>query len=419
MNPIDLTGGPASSRRRSFRRVVLVGVAVLVAIVLAIGVTVLWRQFGAASQAVGEPVPIQSAELGGSGPGSLVSAVTMPALSATPEGGTMRAARITYRSTSGDTGAETVVTGSVFVPYGEAPEGGWPVVSFGHGTTGLDEPCAPSLSDTLLGGVPMVAGFIHSGYAVAYADYQGLGAPGVHPYTDARSAGRNMIDAVRALRHTFPDVSARWAAVGGSQGGGAAWSADEQAATYAPELDLVGAVALVPAADVSGVVDKAAAGTMGRDQQLAFIAIVESLARLHPELDRDDFRHGPAAEHWPALTACAGPLVAQRDGAAAELRPADTVPATPAAADEVRRLLSQWAIPQQRLSAPLVVVYGDSDEFIDVQWTTAAIARACALGGDVTGDLQAGKGHGDVDVAAQVQWLADRFAGKPVASGCA
>jgi hypothetical protein len=34
----------------------------------------------------------------------------------------------------------------------------------------------------------------------------------------SRTTGLNMIDAVRALRRTFPDVSDRWVAVGDSQG---------------------------------------------------------------------------------------------------------------------------------------------------------------------------------------------------------
>jgi hypothetical protein len=34
--------------------------------------------------------------------------------------------------------------------------------------------------------------------AVAATDYQGLGAPGVHPYLDAKTAGFNVIDSVRA-----------------------------------------------------------------------------------------------------------------------------------------------------------------------------------------------------------------------------
>ncbi len=249
---------------------------------------------------VGDPVAVQTADLSGAGPGSLVSAMTMPAFSRQEPDYRMNAARVVYRSTSGD-GQATEVSGSVFVPRGDPPPGGWPVVSFGHGTTGLDEACAPSLSNTLLGYAETVGFLTTKGYAVALADYQGLGASGVHPYTDSRTAGLNMIDAVRALRATFPDVSNRWGAFGGSQGGGAAWAADEQARDYAPELTLVGAVAVSPVADITGLVDKAQQGTLTTDQELGAIAITESLARLHPDFNRDDFRRGAAAKYWDIL----------------------------------------------------------------------------------------------------------------------
>ncbi|GLP82538.1 lipase family protein [Mycobacterium antarcticum] len=371
-----------------------------------------------AESADATPVPIASADLSGSGPGTLVSAMSMPVLGQSSEGRTFDAARVVYRSTNGDTGEGTEVSGSVFVPKGTAPDGGWPVISFGHGTTGLDEPCGPSLSATLLGFTTIVAGYVSKGYAVALADYQGLGAPGHHPYTDSKTAGLNMIDAVRALRHTVDGVSDRWAAVGGSQGGGAAWAADEQAASYAPELKLVGAVAYVPAADVTGLVDKAVAGTMTTDQSLAFQGIVESLARLHPDVVRDDYRRGAAATYWDVLSACSGPKTASRDAAAAAVRSLDFAPASPAAADRLRESLRAWALPQQRLSAPLSVTYAGRDEFIDAQWTTDAIARACALGGTVVWQLQPDKGHGDVDVASRFDWIADRFAGIPASNDC-
>ena len=366
----------------------------------------------------GDPVPIQTADLTGSGPGSLVSAMTMPALVRTEEGKVLQAARVVYRSTSGDTGRETVVSGAVFTPLGEAPEGGWPVVALGHGTTGINEACAPSLSDTLLGFSTPVAGFVKNGYAVALPDYQGLGSPGVHPYSDAQTAGLNMIDSVRALRHTFKNVSNRWVAVGGSQGGGASWAADEQAGTYAPDLDLLGAVAYSPAADISGIVGKAQAGTLTVDQRAVFQAVVESLARLHEDVDRDDFRRGAAEKYWDVLSACSGPMVSDRTAAVNALQPADLAPATPAAAEQMRKLIEAWALPQQRLSAPLSVAYGGQDTFIDAQWTTDAIARACALGGTVQWQLQQDKGHGDVDIASQFTWIADRFAGKPVENDC-
>jgi pimeloyl-ACP methyl ester carboxylesterase len=240
----------------------------------------------------------------------------------------------------------------------------------------------------------------------------------VHPYPDPRTAGLNMIDSVRALRHTFKDISDRWAAVGGSQGGGAAWAADEQAGSYAPELHLVGAVAYSPAADVTGLVDKAMAGTLTSDQEPVMQMIVESLARLHPDLNRDDYRRGAAARYWDVLSACSGSKVADRTRAAQALRPGDLAPATPAAADKLRKLINAWALPQRRLTAPLSIVYGGKDTYIDAQWTTAAIARACRLGGTVVWRLEPDHGHSDVNVEDQFTWLADRFEGKPVTNAC-
>ncbi|MDR3663375.1 MAG: lipase family protein, partial [Mycobacterium sp.] len=293
----------------------------------------------------GDSVPIRTADLTGSGPGSLISAMTMPVLTNSVDGKDLQAARVIYRSTSGDTGDATVVSGSVFTPLGKAPDGGWPVVALAHGTTGIDQPCAPSLSANLLGFVTAVQGLANLGFAVAVADYQGLGAPGVHPYTDSRTAGRNVIDSVRALRHTFRDISTRWAVFGGSQGGGAAWAANEEARSYAPELDLVGVAASVPSADVAGIVDKATAGTMTKDQEAAFQAIIESLARLHPDLNRDDYRRGAAAKYWKVLSACSGPDVAYRAAAIDAMQPTDLAPADPAAAARLRRYLQAWALP--------------------------------------------------------------------------
>jgi pimeloyl-ACP methyl ester carboxylesterase len=249
-------------------------------------------------------------------------------------------------------------------------------------------------------------------------DYEGLGSPGIHPYLDARTAGLNMIDAVRALGHTCRYVSKWWAALGHSQGGGAAWAADEQARTYAPELDLIGAVALAPAADVSGFIDKVQAGTLTSDQRLAFTLIVESLARRFPDVNRDDYRRGAVAQSWDVLTACAGPLVEQRPAASARLAPTDISPATPAAAARLREPLTRWALPQEPLTAPMYVVYGSRDTLIDAQWTTDAIARACALGGTVEWDQQGGRGHGDIDFGEALTWIVERFAGGPVVNEC-
>jgi Secretory lipase len=409
--------------RRPRRKFVLVAVAAAAAVaLLAVALPLGWsagtKPAESADGSSNAPVPIQSAVLGGSGPGSLISAMTMPELSRTPDGRKLQAARVVYRSTEGDTEAPTVVSGSVFTPLGPAPSGGWPVVAFAHGTLGVDNPCGPSLYGSLLGNAYPVTQWIGQGYAVAFADYQGLGYDGIHPYPDARTAGRNVIDSVRALRETFKNVSNRWAAFGGSQGGGSSWAANEQAGSYAPELDLVGAVAISPAADMTGIVDKAQAGTLTSDQEAVWELMVKSLARLHPDLNPDDYRHGAAAQYWDILTACAGPLVHDRNAAAAQLVPQDFVPNTQEAADRLRGFLAAWALPQQKLAAPLSVAYTGADTFIDSDWVRSAITRACQLGGTVVWVFDPNKGHGDVDFDRQQHWMADRFAGKPVVNEC-
>lgn len=364
------------------------------------------------------PSPYPFARIGGDVPGSVVSAEPMPDFTRSLVGSSMRSARVTYRSSSGDTGAPTVVSGAVFTPRTPAPAGGRPVIGFAHGTTGIDTACAPSLSPTLSEQVAAVDAFVRLGFAVAVPDYQGLGVPGVHPYLDARTAALDTIDAVRALRATFPDISNRWAAYGGSQGGGATWAASTLASSRAPELSLVGAVAIAPAADVAGLVDKAVAGTLTVDQRPAFQAVVESLARLHPDIDRDDYRRGAAASGWDALTACSGPLLEKRDAVVRSLRPGDLAPSTPAAADRVRSRLRAWALPQGPLSAPLYVEHGGLDTFIDTAWTRAAVQRQCAEGGSVTYRIDPDRGHGDVPTDAALRWLGERFTDTPPVNSC-
>jgi Secretory lipase len=414
---------PADWARKAFGLVVAVGLVIggfnLLPLALPAGIWFVNATYNAFSSLQGPPVPVASADFSDDGRGSLISATTMPSVTQTREGRNLRAVRVIYRSTSGDTGSPTVVSGSVFTPLGDPPADGWPVVAIGHGTVGIDGPCGPSLSPWLQGALSFVAPLVAKGYAVSVADYQGLGVKGVHPYLDARTAGLNMIDSVRALRHTFPGtVSTTWAAFGHSQGGGAAWAANEQAGQYAPELQFIGAVAAAPATDVSAFVDLATTGTLTPEQRLSMTMIVESLARLHPDLDRDDFRRGAAQENWAVLTACQGSDLLQRNAVTGKLTGADFVPRTPQAAERLRKLLQQWAIPQRPLSGPLSVWYGGSDAYIDAEWTRAAIAKACAMGGTVTVQYEPDKGHGDVDLGTQVQWLTDRFAGQPVRNDC-
>jgi pimeloyl-ACP methyl ester carboxylesterase len=86
------------------------------------------------------------------------------------------------------------------------------------------------------------------GYVVVATDYPGLGTPGIHPYLIGKSEGRAVLDSVRAARD-LPDAAAsnRFAVWGHSQGGHASLYTGELAASYAPDLKLVGVAAAAPA----------------------------------------------------------------------------------------------------------------------------------------------------------------------------
>ena len=215
----------------------------------------------AAVVAVALPTALASAATADAEPGELPGAV-LTAEELPPDLVLTRASSgylFTY-ATTGPRGEPATSLGTLYLPKGEEPEGGWPVLSYAHGTMGL--------SDTVLSypqwvgedntGDAYLSQWLDAGFAVAASEYVGIGTPGVHPYLNLRSEGAAVIDVVRAARELVPTLSSVWYANGYSQGGhaslGAAWLAHE----YAPELTLAGISAGgVPA----GVTDELAAVT--------------------------------------------------------------------------------------------------------------------------------------------------------------
>ena len=145
-------------------------------------------------------------------------------------GTTSRAFRLRYVTTDAR-GRRAVSTGTLFLPKGRAPSGGWPVVSWAHGTSGLADKCAPSVVGPALPerDRPYLANWMREGYAIVASDYAGLGTPGLPAYLNGRSEAHNVVDIVKAGRAyartrlaAGSRLARKWVVIGQSQGGGAA-----------------------------------------------------------------------------------------------------------------------------------------------------------------------------------------------------
>ncbi|MHA3981836.1 alpha/beta hydrolase [Acinetobacter venetianus] len=164
---------------------------------------------------------------------------------------------MTYKMLGQD-GKVTTATSLVFVPGGPMPAGGWKIVAWAHGTTGVADQCAPSRNETNPYIKAMISQFLAEGYVVVAPDYEGLGEPSgreLHPFLNVKSEAYSITDAVVAARSYLAGqgkvISRQWMAVGHSQGGQAALGAAQYASRA--KLDYKGTVAVAPASNLGAI----------------------------------------------------------------------------------------------------------------------------------------------------------------------
>ena len=369
----------------------------------------------------GAPV-LPAPDMTGDGPGTLVEvkplqdSVAFDQVSAT-------AVRVVYRSTSGIDDSPTEVSGVVVVPPGDPPRGGWPILAVGHVLTGLIPQCAPSLAEELGGYSSALSVFLSSGYVVAMTDYQGLGVDGFqHMPLQAATLGKNLIDSARAARHVLPTASTKWAAYGIGEGGLAAWAAADQASTYGEGLEMVGAVALSPYANLSGMAEAAEQGVLPREQYYLYLAALQSLADSSAGLNLDDYTTPRVRENLDLTTKCAPLDVGSQMDAVSSLQPDDIRPRDEAAAARLREEIASTAVPLDTggPAAPVLVVYATEDPTVSASSINDAARSACERGSPVEVDRRIGDTNTANDLVTQKAfgWLQQRFDGQGLADPC-
>ncbi|HCA5184294.1 alpha/beta hydrolase [Acinetobacter baumannii] len=161
---------------------------------------------------------------------------------------------LTYKML-GQSGQEVQATSLVFTPNTPPPAGGWPIVVWAHGTTGVADACAPSKAALADSTKDLISKLLAAGYVVVAPDYEGLGTPGIHPFLNVKSEAFSITDAVVAARNYLSQrnllTSKKWVTVGHSQGGHAALGAAQYASRA--QLDYKGTVAVAPASNLGSI----------------------------------------------------------------------------------------------------------------------------------------------------------------------
>ncbi|MBW3548309.1 MAG: lipase family protein [Actinobacteria bacterium] len=353
-------------------------------------------------RSVPEPLP-------GGEPGDLVAL----AARSTPEvPADARAWDVLYLS-EGIDGRPTAVSGVVYAPAGTAPGEGRPVVSWGHGTVGLADDCAPSRVGVL---VPGLARLLDAGHVVVATDYEGLGTPGPHPYLVGVSAGRSVLDAARAAgRIEGAGAGHRVVVAGHSQGGHAALFAGQLASGYAPELELLGVVGSAPAAELSTLLRSAVPITPAFG---LMASAVYAYGSVYDDLHLADALTPAALERIE--------VVEQRclegvTDAFSDQAPSAWLVANPVDLDAWERRIEENEPGSAAVSAPVLVVQGANDFIVLGSSTRTAIERLCAGGNTVDYREYPGAVHGDILARAGPEvlaWVAERVAGGDARSTC-
>lgn len=361
------------------------------------------------------PGDVSSHEIIGAQPGTILR--VWPQIGGGLDGA--KAYRILYRST-GLKGEPIAVSGAVFIPDGPAPHRRRDIIAWAHPTTGVVRRCAPTLLPDLAGTIAGLEEMLRRGFVVAATDYEGLGTEGTHPYLVGTSEARSVLDAVRAAR-ALPDsfASERFAVWGHSQGGHAALFTGEEAATYAPELKLVGIAAAAPATYLVELF-RADRGSMSGSTLTAMALMSWSTIYNIPT---DAVLAAGSKRSYEEVAETCMESIAEflKLEQLAEPLQRRFLKADPTKTEPWRDIMLTNSPGHSPAGAPVYIAQGTADETVRPEITRQFADHLCRQGTPVLMKFLDGVSHvyaGYDSANEAIAWMADRFRGLPPPSGC-
>ncbi|MFB8003691.1 lipase family protein [Nocardia sp. NPDC056000] len=318
------------------------------------------------------------------GPGTIVRSEPLAESDLIP--GAAHGYRVVYRTT-GQNGEPQISGGSIFLPAGAAPPGGWKVVSWAHGTSGIAQGCAPNLTGGMADTFnerPELTHYLSQGYAVEATDYIGLGAPGFYSYLAGRADGHAVLDIVRAGHAVDPALSESYVLAGHSIGGHSALFAAHLSPTYAPELDLHGTVSYAPTSNVEQLIAALAQPGLPEVSVLdgfrtRLIMVLAGLDHTRPDLRLTDYL-SPLGRHLVAIAQAEIDCKDSLEEAAAG-QPIGEMFSRPLSDPAITAALIDYlAVPASDYHQPVLLLQGASDTLQPIP-TTVALQQQLQQGG--------------------------------------
>jgi len=322
-------------------------------------------------------------------------------------------------------GERTAVTGTLLTPG--APwvgPGRRPLITFAVGTQGMADRCAPSrqLADGTEYETPFIGALLTRGYTVVVTDYEGLGTPGTHAYVNTLALGRNVLDAARAATRVTTSPVPRRAPVytaGYSEGGNASGGALEQAASYAPDVDLRGGYAGAVPAHLPQV-----APPLDRSLYAAFLLYsVAALDADYPRLGIGDLlnRQGRRTVSAAEQTCTSDGIQELAFTDSRDLTRSGRPLADLLARPDIARVLETLRIGDEAPTVPVLMAHTRLDDVVPFAQARTASRRWCR--GGATVDFRAGIAPTHVGGAVEsfpkaLAWLEGRVQGRPAPSSC-
>lgn len=374
-----------------------------------------------------------------SDPGSVIACRTT-ALPHVPGNIPMHAWKVQY-SSKDNTGTPVAVSGTVAVPDAEwKGRGSRPVVAFNPGTLGLGSQCA--FSKQLAGAFQdeyegeNIAALLKAGYAVAATDGAGYLDGRTHPYVSGTDAGHALLDIARsasAIPGSGLDPRTKVGLWGYSEGGAASLWAAQLAASYAPELDVVGDAS----GGVPGDLKVVAKGLNGGPFAGFLVDAVLGLSAAHPRMPFDELMNDQGRETLKkARSHCLTGTISTLAGQKIEDNTKDRL-----SLEQLYALKGTdgrtWGqvVDAQKLGVgigrpgsgaayeigfPVLQYRGALEEVIPVETEDATRKAYCK--GNITTQWKVYPGeHLTTDQLAKddtVKWLGDRFEGRPEFGNC-